>query len=227
MKIKIYQIKDQENRRKAAERLVNRPPLTAPGPVDETMYHRVFMGDVDCESPYDILFQFNTEGHRLFRGDRMTISDVVEMETDAGKLTLLYDSLGVSVIEFDAGKVQKADNLLRVLVIEPHRVPYESEIENTLEGEQAAVEGQVQYLHNGDGTIIVANDDGKMIGMEGNRRIDGDVLVGPVFIAGDTGEALCSLSDEQLRKYAERFAEPEEIREEEVAEYCFMRFIPF
>jgi len=44
----------------------------------------------------------------------------------------------VSVVSFDAEKTQKADNLIRVLVIEPHRVPYESEIENTLEGQQMA-----------------------------------------------------------------------------------------
>lgn len=194
MMIRIYQIRDAEKRQAEMEKLLNRPPLSALKEVDESLYHRVFMGDIDCESPYDVLFRMNIDGHRLFRGERMGLTDVAEMEMDAGKLTLLFDSLGVSVIEFDAEKVQKADNLIRVLVIEPHRVPYESEIENTLEG---------------------------------NRRIEGDVLVGPVFIAGDTGESLCSLSDEQLEHYAERFAKPEEISDEEVAENCFVRFIPF
>ena len=174
--------------------LMDRPPLSAPKEVNESLYHRVFMGDIDCESPYDVLFRMNIDGHRLFRGERMGLTDVVEMETDAGKLTLLFDSLGVSIIEFDAEMVQKADNLIRVLVIEPHRVPYESEIENMLEG---------------------------------NRHIEGDVLVGPVFIAGDTGESLCSLSDEQLEHYAKRFAKPEEISEEEVAERCIIKFYGF
>ena len=63
--------------------------------------------------------------------------------------------------------------------------------------------------------------------MEGNRRIKGDVLVGPVFIAGDAGEELCSLSDEQLEHYAKRFAKPEEISEEEVAEHCIIKFYGF
>lgn len=227
MKIKIYQIKDAGERQKEMERLVSRPPLTAAGPVDESRYQRVFMGDVDCESPYEVLFQFNTEGHRLFRGEKISISDVIEMEGGAGNGFFLYDSLGVSVIEFDAEKVQKAEKLIRVLVIEPHRVPYESEIENTLDGQQRAVEGLIQYIKNGDGTVIVVNDDGKVNGMEGNRRIRGDVLAGPVFIAGDTGETLCSLSDEQLEKYAKRFAEPEEISREEVEEHCIIRFFGF
>lgn len=227
MKIQIYQIRDAEKKREAMAALMDRPPLSAPKEVNESLYHRVFMGDIDCESPYDVLFRMNIDGHRLFRGERMGLTDVVEMEMDSGKISLLYNRLGVSVVSFDAEKTQEADNLIRVLVIEPHRVPYESEIENTLEGQQRAVEGQIQYLRNGDRTITVANDDGKMIGMEGNRRIKGDVLVGPVFIAGDAGEDLCSLTDEQMARYMERFFEPEEISAEEVEEHCIIRFIPW
>lgn len=225
MMIRIYQIRDAEKRQAEIERLANRPPLSAPKEVDESMYHRVFMGDIDCESPYDVLFRMNIDGHRLFRGERMRLTDVVEMEMDSGKISLLYDSLGVSVVSFDPEKSQKDDNMIRVLVIEPHRIPYESEIENTLEGQQAAVEGLIQYLNNGDGTITVINDESKINGMEGNRRIKGDVLVGPVFIAGDTGENLCSLTDEQLQRYADRFAEPEEISAEEIEKHCGMWFI--
>ena len=226
MMIRIYQIRDAEKRKAEMEKLANRPPDSQMA-VDESLYHRVFMGDIDCESPYDVLFRMNIDGHRLFRGDRMGLTDVVEMEMDSGKISLLYNCLGVSVVSFDAEKTQKDENLIRVLVIEPRRIPYESEIENTLEGQQRAVEGQIQYLRNGDRTITVANDDGKMIGMEGNRRIKGDVLVGPVFIAGDTGEDLCSLTDEQMAHYMERFFEPEEISAEEVEEHCIIRFIPW
>ena len=55
--------------------------------------------------------------------------------------------------------------------------------------------------------------------MEGNRRIEGDVIAGPFFIAGDTGESLCSLDEEQLESYAKRFAEPEDIPASEIEEY--------
>jgi len=224
MKIEIYQIKEEEKRKAMAEKLADRPAFTAPEPVDASAYRRVFMGDVECASPYEVLFKFNTVGHRLFRGDQMGLSDVIRMETDSGTVHFLYDSLGVSLIEFDSEKVQKSDDCIRVLVVEPHMAPYESEIENTLEGQQRAVEGLIQYLYNGDGTITVINDESKINGMEGNRRIKGDVLVGPVFIAGDTGENLCSLTDEQMAFYAERFAEPEEISREEIEEHCQIMF---
>lgn len=226
MLIQIYQIKDEEKRKAEIGRLMNRPPDSTPK-VDESLYHRVFKGDLDFNSPQDILFRINIDGHRLFRGEKMGLTDVVEMETAAGKLPLLYDSLGMSAVSFNPEKAQKDENLIRVLIIEPHRIPYESEIENTLEGQQGAVEGLIQYIHNGDGTIIVANDDGKLIGMEGNRRIQGDVLVGPVFIAGDTGEDLCSLTDEQMAHYMERFFEPEEISVKEIQTHCYIRLIPW
>ncbi|MGO5548402.1 DUF3846 domain-containing protein [Lachnospiraceae bacterium LCP19S3_B12] len=82
---------------------------------------------------------------------------------------------------------------------------------NTLEDQQRAVDGLIQYIRNEDDTVIVINEESKINGIEDNRRIDGDVLVGPVFIAGDTGESICSLTDEQIQKYVEKFAEPEEI----------------
>lgn len=224
MRIQIYQIRDAEKKKEAMAALMDRPPLSAPKEVDESLYHRVFMGDIDCESPYDILFRMNIDGHRLFRGERMGLTDVVEMEMDSGRISLLYDSYGVSAVSFDPEKAQKDDSLIRVLVIEPRRVPYESEIENTLEGQEGAVEGMMRRIHNEDGTITGINVDCKFNGMEGNRRFMGDVLVGPVFIAGNTGADLCSLTDEQMAHYMELFFEPEEISAEEIKKYCAWGF---
>ena len=224
MEIEIYQIKDAEKKRLVAKALSDRPGFTAPEPVDPSMYHRVFMGDVECKSPYELVFLFNTVGHRLFRGEKLGLSDVIRIKSLSEDVCFLYDRIGVSLIEFDTEKVLQEENLIRVLVVEPHRIPFESEIENTLEGEQKAVEGLLQYLYNGDGTITVINDESKLNGMEGNRRIKGDVLVGPFFIAGDNGETLCSLTNEQMSYYAERFAEPEEISREEIEEHCKIMF---
>ena len=120
---------------------------------------------------------------------------------------------------------QLAQEKLRILMVEPGKVPYVSEIPNTLAGQQQAVEGLIEYVYNGDGTIIVVNEEGKLNGMQANRRIDGDVLVGPFFIAGDDGEELRSLSEEEIKKYTERFAEPEDIPQEEVSNHlglCMM-----
>ena len=56
MLIQIYQIKDEEKRKAEIERIMNRPPNSRPT-VDESLYHRVFKGDLDFNSPQDILFR--------------------------------------------------------------------------------------------------------------------------------------------------------------------------
>ena len=110
MKMEIYQIRDEEKRKAVAGKLADRPPFTAPEPVEESEYRRVFSGDVECASPYEVLFRFNTVGHELFYGEKMGLSDVIRMETDAGTVHFLYDSLGVSVIDFEAERVQIPEN---------------------------------------------------------------------------------------------------------------------
>lgn len=108
--------------------------------------------------------------------------------------------------------------MLRVLMVEPHKVPYELQLRDTLPELQKAVGGLIEVLYNGDGTLLVCNEEGKIIGMEGNRRIgDGSTIIaGPFFVCGDSGESFRSLTDEELSRYADRFAQPEDISPEEV-----------
>lgn len=108
--------------------------------------------------------------------------------------------------------------MLRVLMVEPHKVPYELQLRDTLPELQKAVGGLIEVLYNGDGTLLVCNEEGKLIGMEGNRRIgDGSTIIaGPFFVCGDSGESFRSLTDEELSRYTDRFAQPEDISPEEV-----------
>ena len=221
MRFKIYQIAiDRDNSHVKFDNLDNTKKHQGFDQIDAGIYDRVFMGDTDCETLEDIYCLFNTKGHRLHRGHSLSVSDIVT--TDEG--SFFCDSVGFQKVDFDESAAHVPDNLIRILVIEPHRTPYESEISNTLEGQQRAVEGLVQYLENGDGTVIVINEEGKLNGMEGNRRIDGDVLVGQIFIAGITEDSICSLTDEQMQKYTQKFAEPEEIPPEEIEQHTGIFF---
>lgn len=102
-------------------------------------------------------------------------------------------------------------------MVEPHKVPYEQQLRNALPDLQKAVGGLIEVLYNGDGTLVVCNDEAKLIGMEGNRRLgNGSIIAGPFFVCGDGGEDFRSLTDEELAHYANRFAQPEDISPEEV-----------
>ena len=53
-------------------------------------------------------------------------------------------------------------------------------------------------------------------GLDGNRHYGDCILAGPFFVCGDAGENFRSLTDEEVTTYMARFAEPEEISQEEV-----------
>ena len=112
------------------------------------------------------------------------------------------------------GKQMKED--LRILMVEPQKTPYEASVPHELTAMQQAVGGLIEVVRNGDGTLIICNEEGKLLGMEGNRRIPGDVLAGPFFVVGDAGETFRSLTEEELERYRERFAEIEDISPQEV-----------
>ena len=112
------------------------------------------------------------------------------------------------------GKQMKED--LRILMVEPQKAPYEASIPHELSAMQQAVGGLIEVVRNGDGTLLVCNEEGKLLGMEGNRRLPGDVLAGPFFVVGDAGETFRSLTEEELERYKKRFAEIEDISPQEV-----------
>ena len=136
------------------------------------------------------------------------------------------DSIGFQPIAFNESQTQKPDNLMRVVYVEPHKAPYIADVAHTLEAEQKAVgDGLIEPIDNYDGTCLVGNEESKLQGMDGNRRIgDGSsIMAGPFFVCGDSGESFRSLTDEEVTRYMARFAEPEDISPEEVeADMGFM-----
>ena len=99
---------------------------------------------------------------------------------------------------------------IRVLVVEPNKLPKEEIIPNRLQDKQKIVDGLIEYvyLEEDRDVVIICNEEGKINGSEPNRYFGHDVLFGTFIIVGDndTGEDR-SLTDEQIKKYKERFNE--------------------
>ena len=120
------------------------------------------------------------------------------------------------------------EDLMRVVYVEPNKTPRVMEMPHTLEAEQKAVGGLIELVYNDDNTAIVCNDEGKLIGMEGNRRLgNGTIIAGPFFVVGLTEDDFRSLTDEEVVKYMNQFAEPEQISQEEVESDMGFTIIPF
>ena len=108
--------------------------------------------------------------------------------------------------------------MYRVVYVEPGKPAVAKRIGTKLEDLQAEVGGLIEciYSHN-DGTIIVANDEAKLIGMKGNRRLgNGSIIAGPFFIIGDGGENFRSLTDAEVSRYLQQYAESQLISQREV-----------
>lgn len=98
---------------------------------------------------------------------------------------------------------------IRAIRLEPGKAPETVEVTNTVAVWQDLIGGWVEAdkAFGGD-VLVLCNEDGKLIGLPENRMIDGRMFVGTVFICGHTPTRFRSLTDEQVRKYSEMFAEP-------------------
>lgn len=104
----------------------------------------------------------------------------------------------------------------RIVVVEPNKMPYEAEIDGSLESMQNLVGGWIETcsppLHDDD-ALIICNEEGKIRNLMPNRKLhfeDGvlyDVICGTFFIinAPEDSEDFESLTDEQIRKYIEMY----------------------
>ncbi len=216
MNIKLYQIK-KEIDGKPFSKMLALQKFYQSNVLEASMYEKALQTDMNEEYVSDIAEVLRNEGHPLLCGSPFGITDVIVTE----KGSYLLDVDGIKLITFKENEVKPREDFIKVLYVEPGREPYVTEISKDYRAQQKAVQGLVEYIYNSDETIFVVNEEHKINGMQGNRRLVGDVIAGPFFIAGDTGEDLCSLTDEQVEYYRERFLTPEDISQEEINNYIF------
>lgn len=105
-----------------------------------------------------------------------------------------------------------------VLLVQPLKPPELIRVEDELEPLQKLVGGDLEeYMPFGDDVALICNQEGKFRGDTLNRGIYGedgellDVIAGNFFIcyAPITSENFLSLTEEQVKKYTEKFKYPE------------------
>ena len=211
MRVKIYQI--NTDRDKHNQKFMKLNDGQKPDP---TTYDEVFDAELEENNLESIYTRFNTEQHPLFRGHSLSVSDVVLLDGKAH----YCQPFGFKEIPFDESKTQKPDNLMRVVYVEPNKPAYVAEIEHTLKGEQRAVKGLIEAVYpcDDDNVCFVCNEEGKLIGMEGNRIVNlgNTIIAGPFFVCGLTSDDFRGLTDEEVTKYMDVFKEPEQISQAEV-----------
>ena len=122
---------------------------------------------------------------------------------------------------------------INVLMVEPHKPPCMVELNNDLDSLQKAVsigadeQGLIELVHLEDNVYILCNQEGKLIGLEPNRRLSNDILCGVFYVVADDEDGnLVSLTEVQQARYAQMFLESDEgIDREQVEATLFMTFL--
>ena len=120
---------------------------------------------------------------------------------------------------------------IKALMVEPLKEPKVITMKTDLESLQKAVsigadyQGLIEIISLGDRTCILCNEEGKLIGLDGNRRIGNDIIAGVFYVVGENDEGeLISLTDQQLEFYEKRFFFPEYYTKEDVTNRVFVTF---
>ena len=121
---------------------------------------------------------------------------------------------------------------ITVLMVEPGKHPKVTTLKDDLDSLQKAVsigadyQGLIEFVGLGNGDCIMCNEEGKLIGLEGNRRLGNDILVGVFYIMSENDEGeLQSLTEQKIKRYTELFWEPETFGRAEIEDTLSCHFV--
>lgn len=100
---------------------------------------------------------------------------------------------------------------MKILIVEPRKLPRRADIPHTLEEMQKVVGGYIEIIYPFDDPVaVVCDDEGKLKGYELNRAFKGiDIIAGTFFIAGISEDDLTDLPDDLAEKYETMFRFPQ------------------
>ena len=111
---------------------------------------------------------------------------------------------------------------ITVLKVAPLCEPEVITLKNDLRSLQEAVSidapyvGLIEAVGLDEETCILCNEEGKLIGLQPNRRLGYDILCGVFYVVGQDRQGnFASLSPAAMEKYKQFFARPEIIPAEE------------
>lgn len=101
---------------------------------------------------------------------------------------------------------------MKVLILEPGKVAREAEIDHTLEAMQEVVGGLITATYPYEELVaVVANDEGLLMGLPLNRKLNGyTIIAGTFFICGLGEDSFVDLSPELMEKFKRELYYPQE-----------------
>ncbi|MFZ5944277.1 MAG: DUF3846 domain-containing protein [Bacillota bacterium] len=82
---------------------------------------------------------------------------------------------------------------------------------------QKAVGGYIETVYLDDYVVLVCYEEGKLIGLPGNRSLGNDIIAGTFFLVGSNDDGdFVSLTEDKIRQYSDRFQKTETFTQEQV-----------
>lgn len=117
---------------------------------------------------------------------------------------------------------------IKVLMVAPGDHPREVVLENNLDALQKAVsigceyQGLIEVIGLENGVCIICNEEGKLLGLEGNRRLGSDIIAGVFYVVGEDKHGnFVSLTEAPMEYFTKRFWEPKQFSQGEVTDLIY------
>lgn len=212
MGIRVFQIDDGKDRKHLM--FSSYEAVMKSASVDADIYRQVYGGVVNCSELEEVFSLCNTNFPAGFYGRSLSVSDVVEICDGEQKGFYYCDVVGFQKIDFDISKVDRSD-MLKILIVEPGKEPYEAEIRDELEAKQSVVGGLIEpvYFTRDDNVLVYCDEEFLLKGCEPNRKVGETIIHGTFMVVGngenEYGEGIeVSLTDEQVKEYSAMFRYP-------------------
>ncbi len=164
-------------------------------------------------------------GERLPSGLKGTVIDV----DDIGQIHVKWDNGSMLALNYEEDiffRVKQDE--INVVYIKPNEHPESIKVKNELEQFQKLVGGYIETMYLDVDTCLICNEEAKLIGLEGNRRVGNDIIAGSFLVVGvNDGDSFVSLTEEQQNNITEKFYEIESYTSQEVQDAICIRIIDF
>ena len=209
MKIRVFQLREA-----SPLTFMNFEETSKRGGVKSKDYRQVYGGTVFAKDLEDVFRLCNTELPYGYHGHSLSVSDVVEICDGEDKGFFFVDSFGFQKLDNFDISLTDHDDMMKVLILEKDRLPYEAEIKHNIYAMQHIVGGafDIVYFEPKDDAICFCNDEFLLHGALPNRVVGNTLIHGTCFISGngmnEYGEYdSCSLTKDQIDKYTDKFGQ--------------------
>ena len=213
MKIRIFQIDHDKDSNKFA--FMNYDYVQNHGGLDSSIYCQIYGGTVTCDSLESVFALCNSDKTPPgYLGESMSVSNVIEICEGKDKGFYFCDSVGFKPIDFDISQTDHND-MMRILIVENGKAPYEAEIRNDIHAMQSVVGGCIEpiYFEPRQDALVWCNDEFLLNNSAPNRLVGNCLVHGTFYVSGNCKSEYgewdsCSLSNEQIKKYSKTFKNP-------------------